>query len=246
MRYLLSAAGTAALRRFAQPKTLLALDYDGTLVSIADHPSHAHMRASTRRLLTSIVQQYPSIVITGRARQDAQRFLAGISPIEIVGNHGLEDAGGGPQSFVKRVAGWRRHLTRRLDSILGLVIEDKRYSLSVHYRRCKKPATVRKVVMDAVRELEGVRIIGGKAVINLVPVEASHKGVALLSAMKRTGCLRAIYVGDDDTDEDVFAVAKPDRIFSIRVGRRHDSQAQFYLRGQSEMDYLLKLLLARR
>ncbi len=244
MKYLFSAAGKAALLRFSGTGTLLAFDYDGTLASIADHPDAAHMRASTRRLMKKIVRLYPSIVITGRTRRDLRQFLTGIRPIAVVGNHGLEAVGRTPRRFVERVKHWRYQLAGRLDPIPGMVIEDKRHSLSVHYRQCKTPAAVGKAVMKAALELEGVRLIGGKSVLNLLPKEAPHKGSALLSVMKHRGCRRAIYIGDDDTDEDVFAIAKPDRIFSVRVGRRHDSQAQFYLRDQSEMDRLLKLLLS--
>lgn len=244
MKYLFSAAGKAALLRFSGTGTLLAFDYDGTLASIADHPDAAHMRASTRQLMTSIVRHYPSIVITGRARRDLRQFLTGIRPIAVVGNHGLEVVGRTPRRFVERVRHWRHQLAGRLDPIPGMVIEDKRHSLSVHYRHCETPAAAGKAVMEAALELEGVRLIGGKSVLNLLPKEAPHKGTALLSAMKHRGCRRAIYIGDDDTDEDVFALPRTGRILPVRVGHRRDSMAQFYLRDQPEMDRLLKHLLS--
>lgn len=244
MKYLLATAGKAALLRFAQPHTLLALDYDGTLASIVDNPKAAHMRACTRRLLTQTAQHYPTVVITGRARNDVRRFLAGIAPVEVIGNHGLEGPGTMTGKFLQRVAGWRSQLAGRLGSTPGLVLEDKRHSLSIHYRRCKNPSVARTAVLNAAAGLGGARLIGGKAVVSLVPEEAPHKGAALLSALTRSGCKRAIYVGDDDTDEDVFALERPDEILSVRVGRRQDSQAAYYLRDQSEIDILLQILLS--
>jgi trehalose-6-phosphatase len=48
------------------------------------------------------------------------------------------------------------------------------------------------------------RIVLGKSVINLIPAGAPHKGVALLELMVHLKIQCALYIGDDDTDEDVF------------------------------------------
>jgi trehalose 6-phosphate phosphatase len=52
----------------------------------------------------------------------------------------------------------------------------------------------------------------------------------------------ALYVGDDETDEDVFGL--PDaRVFTIRVGEKRSSRAHFFLKRQSEISRLLKILV---
>jgi trehalose 6-phosphate phosphatase len=91
-----------------------------------------------------------------------------------------------------------------------------------------------------------VRILGGKQVVNLVPKDAGHKGIALLNERDRAGCDTALFVGDDDTDEDVFALAQPGRLLSIRVGRKRGSQAAYYLPAQGDIDELMKVLIEAR
>lgn len=77
--------------------------------------------------------------------------------------------------------------------------------------------------------------------LNVVPAEAPDKGAALLRAREQLRCRRALYVGDDDTDEDVFALRLPE-VLGIRVGERRSSQARYALRSQLEIDALLALL----
>jgi trehalose 6-phosphate phosphatase len=93
-------------------------------------------------------------------------------------------------------------------------------------------------------QLGDVRLIRGKQVVNLLPHDAPHKGVALEKARDRFGCDTALYVGDDETDEDVFGLDQPGRLLTIRVGRRQGSLASYFLRNQGEMDELLAALLA--
>lgn len=243
MRYLLTDGGRAVLRHFARRGTLLAFDYDGTLAPIVADRAQAHMRESTRKLLAQVVRRYPSIVLTGRARLDALRFLGGIESLEVIGNHGLESEGACVARFARLVQSWRAALEPALRAIPGLAIEDKRYSLALHYRACADKDAARAAAWRAAEGLDGVRPIGGHDVLNLVPAQATHKGAALLAACARFDCPRAIFIGDDDTDEDVFALHQPDRILTIRVGERADSAAQYHLRDQSEMDALLQLLL---
>ena len=72
------------------------------------------------------------------------------------------------------------------------------------------------------------------------------KGVALIWELARERCDRAIYVGDDETDEDVFKVREPERLMTIRVGRRRSSAASYFLTRQREIDRLLRVLAHAR
>jgi trehalose 6-phosphate phosphatase len=130
--------------------------------------------------------------------------------------------------------------------VRGVAIEDKRYSLAVHYRQAADPAAAQAEVERAAAGLEGARVVGGKAVLNLVPSEAPHKGAALLAACERLGCSRAVFAGDDLTDEDVFALGDAGRVFGIRVGESADSAAPWFVRDQGEVDALLEAILAAR
>jgi trehalose 6-phosphate phosphatase len=89
-------------------------------------------------------------------------------------------------------------------------------------------------------------VIGGKLVVNVLPPGAPHKGVALERERHRLGCDTALFVGDDETDEDVFALDRPGRLVTVRVGRARATQASYCLRGQAEIDRLLGRLIALR
>ncbi len=241
MRYALGRMGRVALRQFAWSNVLLAFDYDGTLAPIVRHPERAKMRASTRRLLREIARQYPCVVISGRARPDASRRLRGVGVLEVIGNHGTE-----PWQVSRRalraVREWKPLLERRLAPLQGVTVEDKAYSLAIHYRRSREKTNARQAIRRAAAALSGARLIDGKQVVNVLPPGAPHKGMALEKARERFGCDTALYVGDDETDEDVFALDQPGRLLTVRVGHRVDSLAQYYLRRQAEIDGMLRVL----
>ena len=242
MKRILARANSDILEHFMQPGTLVAFDYDGTLAPITANPSEAEMRPRTRALLKAVASRRDVIVITGRSRTDVSRFLAGIPLRRVIGNHGLETPGALPRWVNRRVAAWHAELRSRLNGLDGAVIEDKRYSLAVHYRACSDRAIARRRIMQAANSLEHARLIGGKAVLNIVPAEAPDKGAALLRAIERLRCHRALYVGDDDTDEDVFGLRMPQMVLGIRVGERRSSHARYGLHSQGEIDELLALL----
>jgi trehalose 6-phosphate phosphatase len=91
-----------------------------------------------------------------------------------------------------------------------------------------------------------VRLVGGKLVINFLVPDAPHKGVALERERSHLGCDTVIYVGDDETDEDVFQIDRPGQLLSIRVGRKRTSAAPYYIRNQTEIDRILRALVAAR
>ena len=78
MTHVLTGAGRELLRQFAWSNVLLAFDYDGTLAPIASDPERAALRPTTRRLLSEVARRYPCVVISGRARADAQSRLLGV------------------------------------------------------------------------------------------------------------------------------------------------------------------------
>ncbi|MGQ0658313.1 MAG: trehalose-phosphatase [Chromatiales bacterium] len=244
MKRILDPEHRAVLKHFARRDTLMAFDYDGTLAPIVADPLQAQMRPATRQYLKEVALRYPAVVITGRSRVDVKRFLSDIPLREVVGNHGFEAHAAAPAHIVRRVAEWRVQLDERLGTLAGVVVEDKRYSLAIHYRRCNDAEAVA-AVRHAAMSLEGARLIGGKLVLNVVPAEAPNKGDALLRLCTRLASARAVFVGDDDTDEDVFTLSRPDTVLGIRVGETEESAAEYSLRGQSEIDALLVVLCAQ-
>ena len=244
MKYLLDTPAMQALREFLRSRnTLIALDYDGTLAPIAPLPHLATLPDTTRALLVRIARHYPVIVLTGRSRRDALHLLAGVPVLEVIGSHGAEQPGSPIGRFLALVEQWRHQLADKLKTVAGTNIEDKKYSLAVHYRQSDDPASAHQSIRDAASELKGARIVGGKKVVNVVPEGAPDKGAALLAALDRLGCERAVFIGDDETDESAFAVAASAPIFTIRVGEDPASRAGHYLRSQKEIDALLEAML---
>ena len=244
-RNLLSEKNVDVLAQFASSDVLLAFDFDGTLAPIVADPAAARMRARTRELLVRVCRAYPAIVISGRAAADVRDRLRGVGMLEVIGNHGLE-----PwlrsEVFASKVKSWMPVLQRRLAACKGVVIEDKAFSVAIHFRKSREKRLAREAILAAARELEPLRVIGGHQVVNLLPDGAPHKGIALGHARDRLGCDTAIYFGDDETDEDVFAQDEPGRLLSVRIGQKMTSRAAFFLESQAQIDELLWRLLMLR
>jgi len=235
----------APLCALAARRLLVALDFDGTLAPIVRDPDAAAMRPSTAALLAEVAKRYPCAVISGRARADVQKKLSDIPLRAVLGSHGMEP---GPhvEKARKLVTRWRRQLSTTLPRIPGVILEDKRTSLAIHYRLASARAAVRKQLLEVVEGLSDARIVEGKMVVNVVPKNAPNKGAALLQLCKRLRCEAALFVGDDITDEDAFAVAERFPVLGVRVGRSRRSQARCFLPDQEAIDRLLTLLVRLR
>jgi trehalose 6-phosphate phosphatase len=244
VRYILSPQGRSALCRFAQSKGLVAFDFDGTLAPIADNPADVWLPTQTKGLLKCVSALYPTVVITGRSREDVVGRLEGTGIHCAIGNHGADL--GDTRKFRKTVADWKALLTPALETLPGVWIEDKHLSLAIHYRQALRKAETRKAILRMSSGLRDARMVPGKQSVNVIAVGAPHKGMALESRRTALGCETALFVGDDTTDEDVFSLADSDWLVSIRVGRRHGSQARYWLHSQSEIDKLLRCLVELR
>lgn len=245
MKNILSQAGREILEQYTWSSVLLAFDYDGTLAPIVAAPEQAKMRRKTNALLDVLTKLFPVIVISGRARPDALRKLRGVGLHEVIGNHGIE-----PWHKANRhiadVRRWRPDLDEAIAPFKGVTIEDKVFSVAIHYRRSREKKKARAAILSVAATLGGVRVIGGKQVVNILPDGAPHKGIALERERERLGCDTAIYVGDDETDEDVFALDQPGRLLTIRIGSKRTSGATYYLPDQRAIDDLLRALIDLR
>jgi trehalose 6-phosphate phosphatase len=245
LTYLFTRANQDLLDMFAWSNVLLAFDYDGTLAPVVNAPARATMRLSTRRLLRHVSKLYPCVVISGRAQGDALGRLRGVEVCRVVGNHGAEPSLGA-EAMRPRVRQWLPVLKSRLSRHQGVVVEDKGFSVAVHYRQARQRNAARRAILAAARSLNDVRIIGGKLAVNFLVPDAPHKGLALERERAHFACDTVMYVGDDETDEDVFQLDRPGRLLSIRVGQKRTSAAPYYLRNQAEIDRLLETLVALR
>jgi len=247
MIYLFTRSGMSALRSFVDKTALFAFDLDGTLAPIVPNPAEIAIPEKLRLTLIQLDRIAPVAVITGRSRADALTHL-GFSPRFLIGNHGAEGLPGGETggaAFVRLCQGWKEQLFVLLPDISTgrILLDDKGETIALHYRHAPDRSDARKRILAAVERLTPApRVVSGIYVKNLAPQSAPHKGTALEALMEHQGAGRAIFVGDDVTDEDVFRLANP-AILGIRVGGNEESQARFYLEGQHEMIRLLQEII---
>lgn len=244
---MLSPQGLSILQSFVTPQTLYAFDLDGTLAPIIADPGAVALPAAVQQAMQQLCSLAPVAVITGRGCDDARQRLE-FTPRYLVGNHGLE---GLPDSKVNLAAlrvlidHWSSELYRLLpvSLVAELLFEPKAGSLSLHYRHATDPAGAHQILLEAIAQLQPQpRYVGGKYVENLVPLGVPHKGDALLRLMEDSKTATALFVGDDETDEDVFRLADP-RILSICVGTGRPTAAPWALQGQDAIIPLLKQVL---
>ncbi len=221
---------TSAPVEFFDPRRFAFLfDIDGTLLEIAATPSSVHVPSSLRRNLErlAILSDGATALVSGRSLKDLDR-LFGALQLTMVGGHGAEiRVWQNGQADVKTAPPLSTRLRARLAAIEAidsrLLVEDKGYSMALHYRRApEREAAVRKAVAALEPEIaaEDLEILNGKAVIEIKRPD-SDKGTSVRALMAQPpfSQRRPIYVGDDITDEDAFAALPEFDGIGISVGR---------------------------
>ena len=248
MKYLNTRRMLQVLEPLCTGRTLFVFDFDGTLAPIVTRRAHAVMPRTTCALFTRLAARATTAVISGRSVLDLRARLK-VHPDYLVGNHGLEGLLGNA-AVLRRAqrlcSAWRQQLEHAWHQMphAGIDLEDKLYSLAIHYRLAPDACRARTTVTRALAQLQPApQLIPGKKVVNVLPPGAPHKGAALLQLLRHERAKQALFIGDDDTDEAVFALDDP-RIVTVRVGRKRSSRAHYYLRGQTEIDAVLRYLVA--
>ncbi len=242
---LLSPHGLSALRKFITPKTVFAFDLDGTLAPIIDKPSAVKVPEEICNTMQSLSNIAVTAVITGRSRIDAEKRLC-FKPHFLIGNHGSEGLPGViKQDFLTTVKNWEKQLKSLLkpEYSAKLFFEQKGNSLSIHYRNTDNPTKIHNAILEAISFLNPEpHRIGGKFVENLIPEGLPNKGDALLRIIEYSGCNQAFFLGDDETDEDVFKLQNPG-ILSGCIGLDRKTAAKYFLRSQAKTAELLNNML---
>lgn len=231
----------------------LFLDFDGTLADIVDEPDKAEIFPGGRSVLESLT--CPVAVISGRNLKDLQSRVD-VEGIYYAGNHGFDIAGGNrrrtlpeAEAVLDDVDRAEQTLREQVAQLAGVILERKRYSLAVHYRKVKSESVlekVKKAVGDVERET-GLRKRSGKKVLELEPDVDWNKGRALRWLMDilppgGEGQYFVVYAGDDTTDEDAFAALRDDGP-GIYVGESPArSLADYHLRNPEEVLRFLQAL----
>jgi trehalose 6-phosphate phosphatase len=243
MRPLFSAGGQARLHWILRHRPLLAFDWDGTLVPLAERTSEATMEPGTRALFRRVARRWPTAIVSGRARRALRVLAGGLGAVALVGNHGMEGVGQDRrrERWTRIVRGWRPVLAE-MAALRGVHVEDKVLSVSVHFGDAPDRHRTRTILRRLAAQLDGARGIPGKAVLNLVPADAPDKGTAVQALARTLGRRAILFVGDDVTDEAAFRLRGPPPLMGVRVGQRAGSAAQWFVRNPRGVVSLLERL----
>jgi trehalose 6-phosphate phosphatase len=204
----------------------LFLDFDGTLVEIADHPENVKLEASTRIALERLSCSLGGAVaiITGREIDVIDRFTAPLQ-VPVAGIHGLarRDALGNLVPVVSE-NGFAETVEKNLAPLVahepGLLLERKTSSVALHYRaRPDLEGACLAAFEAALAGMSGIELKRGKMVLEAKP-NGADKGTAVLDFLKEAPFRgrTAWFAGDDVTDEDAFAEVNRLGGVSIKVG----------------------------
>lgn len=215
----------------------LFLDVDGTILSFADTPNGVAPSQRVRRVLRRLATCLGGAValISGRNVENLDRLFAPLR-LPSAGLHGLErrDAGGGLHVLgeIQALEHLRLPFADLAASRKGVMLEDKGRALAVHYRMAPDQAeSIRQRVEDLVLpSARDLRIIHGKMVSEVKPRHAD-KGSAIQAFMSEAPFAGRVpvFIGDDVTDEDGFAVVNALDGYAIRVGRESGTVARYRL-----------------
>ncbi|HEX15863.1 MAG: bifunctional alpha,alpha-trehalose-phosphate synthase (UDP-forming)/trehalose-phosphatase [Deltaproteobacteria bacterium] len=230
-------------------RRLLFLDYDGTLVPFSSRPEMAAPPPELLEVLRKLGVQRGNevVIISGRDRGTLERWFGSL-PVSLVAEHGAWIKEGEWQAALPLEDSWKEEIRPILefytDRTPGSFIEEKDFSLVWHYRRADPElAEIR------ARELKD-ELLTLTANLNLGVLEGSkvlevkdtsiNKGRAALRWLEESWDF-IFAVGDDWTDEDIFAVL-PQWAYSIRVGLS-PSQARFNILSHTQVRELLEELV---
>lgn len=251
--------GSFKKRLSAAERIILLLDYDGTLTPICKTPALALLSEEMKQLLESLscIDSITVALVTGRSYKDIRK-VAGLKDVIYVSNHGFQITRRRShwihpelKSVIKLLQDLSLLLKEALSRFYLTVLENKKFTLTIHYRSEKKinvplvNKTVKSIVSSYIAQL---KVTKGKKVIEVRPRISWNKGLAavkLLSMLKSKKDTFVIYIGDDKTDEDAF-VALSERAATVRVGPGRFTNAQYYVKNVNEVRSLLKMILSER
>jgi len=217
-------AQVAAYVRALDRPTLIGLDVDGVLAPIVDHADHARLLDGMATAIDAVAacDGICVAVLSGRAVADLERFKFS-DEVAVVGSHGVEIRGEPMRSLDTDEQERLEHLAALAELAAarageGSWVERKPASVVVHVRQADpdRGADALEQLHQAVAGVDGATSKAGSGVLELF-ARAASKGTALVALAERHHAARRVFVGDDVTDEDAFAVLVPGDV-AIKVG----------------------------
>lgn len=231
---------TRAAERAAPPADLLRnaslfLDFDGTLVELADTPDAVRVGEETRAVVANLFECLEGrlAIVSGRSALEVGEFL-GTCGCTVVGSHGLEfrfadgrTSSSDPPAELAAIVAAMRELAGAFD---GVIVEPKPLGAVLHFRQCPE---AEQACLDLARELSethGLHFQTGKMMAEVRPA-GGDKGSAIRRLMEEPAMrgTRPVFVGDDDTDEPGFRAVEAMGGAGILVGPERPSAARYRL-----------------
>ena len=241
----------------------LFLDIDGTLADFTLNPKDSFIPTTTLTLLEKIQSHGVKIaIVTGRSLAEARQMLSPIK-LPIAATHGLEMAFDGISASLTQINlielnTIKQAIRQPCTPYDDLLIEDKPYSIALHYRQNPALADVAYAIMSTTSKNHPDWLLKqGKYVWEIAP-EAADKGVAILTLLKQmrtNDTLCPIFIGDDITDEAGFNAVQDSKRFveknhvikgmGIKVGNecQQPTCAHYYVNNIHEVTVLLESFL---
>jgi trehalose 6-phosphate phosphatase len=202
-------------RKFDLRDIAIFLDIDGTLLDLAPTPLDVRVPEQLHNALATLKTGVHGAIafVSGRPIGEIDRLFAPLK-MPAVGGHGAEIRFE-PESAItrSRAAALSDELRSEFTSIVsldsGILIEDKGYSVAIHYRQSPQlGGEVMEHIVAICRneQCAGLEILPGKFVVEIKPSGYS-KGTGLreLMAVPPFRGRKPIFIGDDVTDDAAFA-----------------------------------------
>ena len=245
----ISGAGDFARR---MDECAILLDIDGTLLDLAPTPREVWVPPGLARTLNGLLEKTAGALalVSGRSLNDIDLIFAP-EQFPAVGGHGAEmRISVDNESVATHAPPMDKELKRRLAAIArlspGILLEDKGYSLALHYRLAPH---AEKAIYEAIALIRAdlpnapIELMPGKCVY-----EIKHSGfnkatgVLELMAHEPFRGRRPIFIGDDVTDESVFALMPDLGGLAFSVGRRAKGVADHFDEPRDVREWLARLL----
>ncbi|MDB5007657.1 MAG: bifunctional alpha,alpha-trehalose-phosphate synthase (UDP-forming)/trehalose-phosphatase [Mucilaginibacter sp.] len=229
-------------------KSLIFLDYDGTLVGFKSNMAMAYPDKELLSLIDKLSSDRANdlVIISGRKHENIGEWF-GDKDLYLIAEHGawFKQKNTSWHKISGLSDSWKHDIypvfETYVDRTPGSFIEEKTYSLVWHYRNAQKGLGELRAneLMNNLKYIandKGLQLLPGDKVLEVKNMEI-NKGKAALTLVNKKEYDFIIAFGDDYTDEDVFK-ALPDSAVTIKVGGNL-SAAKFYLRNPTEVRKLL-------
>lgn len=246
----MAAQRLAAQYRLAT-KRLLLLDYDGTLVPYAERYIDAAPPRALRQLLQKLGDDPRNnvVIISGRPQATMTEWFSDL-PVSLIAEHGALSRSQGHKTWRQTSTlgkSWKTLvlpvLQKYADLTPGATVEDKQFSLVWHFRRspafaAQKNLRILQHILRPLAAAHGLALFSGNKILEIKD-PLVHKGTAASLWLKKDYDF-TLLVGDDFTDEDMFAAAPPSAT-TVKVGRGR-TIANYRLSSSSKVLDLLRSL----